>query len=144
MDVVECLAVLSLHIAEDVVLQVADLVLAVLALHEFCLLEEALDDVDTQVPSHVACCHVYVLVLFDPFDVEACHCVPFNTFVRQNFDFLLRVVEQPNRAIRAPNSKDVLESSNRIRNSLSNLDVPVETICNVLEEFHVHQAATGC
>jgi hypothetical protein len=68
-NVVQCLAVLSLHIAKDVVLQAADLVLTVLALNELRLLEEALDYVDAQVPSHVACCHVNVLVLFDSFDI---------------------------------------------------------------------------
>jgi hypothetical protein len=52
------------------------------------------------------------------------------------------VVEQSHRAIRASNRKDVFKRSNRVWNPLRNLDVPVETIRNVFEKFHMHQAAT--
>ena len=110
---------------------------------EFLLFEQSLNFVHCYLTFHVARDDVDDLFWSDTFYVEACHGTGFYFLICQHADLLLRVVEKAHGTVRTSNRDEIFDSSYRVRHSLSNLNIAVETICNFFENFHVHKLALG-
>jgi hypothetical protein len=82
-----------------------------------------------------------VFLTTDAFYVETGHSACLNLFILKNCDLLLGVVKKSDTPIGTANCYEIFQSRYRVWHSLGHLDVTVEPVGDLLEQFHMHKLA---